>query len=56
LKKKGHVIDDSQLMQWLDSPDESLSMTILEKDIPVRWLRSDDVAARFGFIKHPLPL
>jgi hypothetical protein len=43
-------------MQWLDSPDASLSMTILGGDIPVRWLRSNDVAARFGFIKHPLPV
>jgi hypothetical protein len=56
LKKKGHVIDDSQLMQWLDSPDESLSMTILGRDIPVRWLHGNDVATRFGFIKSPLPL
>jgi hypothetical protein len=56
LKNKGQVIDDSQLMQWLNSPDESLSKTILGRDIPVRWLRSNDVAARFGFIKSPVAL
>ena len=56
LKNKGQVIDDSLLMQWLNSPDESLSKTILGRDIPVRWLRSNDVAARFGFIKSPVPL
>ncbi len=56
LKMQGRVIDDSQLMEWLDSPDESLSTTMLGREIPVRWLRSEDVAARFGFIKSPVPL
>ena len=56
LNLQGRAIGDSQLMHWLGSPDEVLSMNILGRDIPVRWLRSDDVATRFGFIKNPLPL
>lgn len=56
LKIQGRVIDDSQLMQWLESPDESLSMNIRGRDVPVRGVHSDGVATRFGFIKHPLPL
>lgn len=56
LKRQGQVIDDGQLMQWLNSPDESLTMNISGREIPVRWLRSDEVAARFGFVKNPLSL
>lgn len=56
LNIQGQAISDSQLMQWLDSPDESLSMNLLGREVSVRWLHSDDVAARFGFIKNPLPL
>ena len=55
LNIQGQAVSDNQLMQWLESPDELLAMNILGRDIPVRWLHSDDVAARFGFIKNPLP-
>lgn len=56
LKTRGQAIDDGQLLQWLDSPDDTLSMTMLGREVPVRWLKSNDVAARFGFIKNPLSL
>jgi hypothetical protein len=56
LKTRGQAIDDGQLLQWLDSPDDTLSMNVLGREVPVRWLKSNDVAARFGFIKNPLSL
>lgn len=53
LKIQGQGIDDDQLMRWLDSPDDTLDMTILGREIQVRWLRSEDLATWFGFIKNP---
>lgn len=55
LKRQGQAIDDDQLMQWLDSPDDTLYFNALGREVPVRWLRSEGIAARFGFIKNPLP-
>jgi len=53
LKIQGKVVDDEQLMQWLALPTDDLSLSTLEGDRPVRWVRSDRLAASFGFIKRP---
>ena len=54
LKIQGKVIDDEQLMQWLASPDDDLSLSTLQGDVPVRWVRSDLLASSFGFITRPV--
>ena len=54
LKIKGQVIDDEQLMHWLASPDDDLSLSTLQGDVPVRWVRSDLLASSFGFIRRPV--
>ncbi len=53
LKIQGKVVDDEQLMQWFALPTDDLSLTTLEGDMPVRWVRSDRLASSFGFIKRP---
>ena len=53
LKIQGRVIDDEQLMQWLASPTDDLSLRMLKRDVPVRWVNSDRLASSFGFIRRP---
>ena len=54
LKIQGRVIDDEQLMQWLASPTDDLSLRMLKRDVPVRWVNSDRLASSFGFIRRPV--
>ena len=54
LQIQGKVIDDEQLMHWLASPDDDLSLSTLQGDVPVRWVRSDLLASSFGFIRRPV--
>jgi hypothetical protein len=53
LKIQGRVVDDEQLMHWLSSPTDDLSLNTLQGNLPVRWVRSDLLASHFGFIKRP---
>ena len=53
LKRQGKVINDDQLLHWLASPTDDLSLSTLTGDIPVRWMRSDRLAPSFGFIRRP---
>jgi len=53
LKRQGKVINDDQLLHWLASPTDDLSLSTLKGDIPVRWMRSDRLASSFGFIRRP---
>lgn len=53
LKRQGKVINDDQLLDWLASPTDDLSLNTLTGDIPVRWMRSDRLASSFGFIRRP---
>ena len=53
LKRQGKVINDDQLLHWLASPTDDLSLSTLTGDIPVRWMRSDRLASSFGFIRRP---
>ena len=53
LKRQGEVINDDQLLHWLASPTDDLSLSTLKGDIPVRWMRSDRLASSFGFIRRP---
>ncbi|MCE2858378.1 MAG: DUF2946 family protein [Oxalobacteraceae bacterium] len=53
LKRQGKVINDDQLLDWLASPTDDLSLSTLTGDIPVRWMRSDRLASSFGFIRRP---
>ena len=54
LKIQGRVIDDEQLMHWLASPNDDLSLSTLQRDVPVRWVHSDRLASSFGFIRKPV--
>ena len=54
LKIQGRVIDDEQLMHWLASPNDDLSLSTLQRDVPVRWVHSDRLASSFGFIRRPV--
>ena len=54
LKIRGQIIHDDQLMQWLASPTDDLSLSMLQRDIPVRWVHSDRLASRFGFVRRPV--
>lgn len=53
LKIQGRIVDDEQLMHWLASPTDDLSLNTLQGDLPVRWVKSDLLASDFGFIKRP---
>ena len=53
LKIQGRVVNDEQLMHWLASPTDDLSLNTLQGDLPVRWVKSDLLASDFGFIKRP---
>lgn len=53
LKRQGKVINDDQLLHWLASPTDDLSLSTLTGDIPVRWMKSDRLASSFGFIRRP---
>lgn len=53
LKMQGQVIDDGQLLKWLASPVDGLTLSVRERKVPVRWLKSDDVALQFKFVKNP---
>lgn len=53
LKRQGKVINDDQLLHWLASPTDDLSLSTLTGDIPVRWVKSDRLASSFGFIRRP---
>lgn len=53
LKRQGKVINDDQLLDWLASPTDDLSLSTLTGDIPVRWVKSDRLASSFGFIRRP---
>ena len=53
LKIQGKGVDDEQLIHWLVSPTEDLSLSTLEGDVPVRWVQSDLLASSFGFIRKP---
>ena len=54
LKIHGQSIHDDQLMQWLASPTDDLSLHTLQRDMPVRWVHSDRLASSFGFIRRPV--
>jgi hypothetical protein len=54
LKLHGKIIHDDQLMQWLASPTDDLSLRTLQRDVPVRWIQSDMLASSFGFIRRPV--
>ena len=54
LKLHGQIIHDDQLMEWLASPTDDLSLHTLQRDIPVRWIQSDILASSFGFIRRPV--
>ncbi len=54
LKIQGRVIDDEQLVNWLASPNGDLSLSTLQRDVPVRWVHSDRLASSFGFIRRPV--
>jgi hypothetical protein len=54
LKIHGQSIHDDQLMQWLVSPTDDLSLSTLQRDMPVRWVHSDRLASSFGFIRRPV--
>jgi hypothetical protein len=54
LKIQGKVIDDEQLIHWLASPDDDLSLMTFQGDVPVRWVRSDLLASSFGFVRKPV--
>lgn len=56
LKIQGELIDDEQLMHWLASPTDDLSLGTRQRDIPVRWMQSDRLASSFGFVRKPVPL
>ena len=56
LKLRGQLIDDEQLMQWLASPNDDLSLGTREGDVRVRWVRSDMLASSFGFVSRPVRL
>ena len=53
LKLHGQNIHDDQLMHWLASPTDDLSLRTLQRDVPVRWIQSDMLASSFGFIRRP---
>jgi hypothetical protein len=53
-KLHGQIIHDDQLMEWLASPTDDLSLRMLQRDIPVRWIQSDILASSFGFIRRPV--
>lgn len=53
LKRQGKVINDDQLLHWLASPTDDLSLSTLTGEIPVRWVKSDRLASSFGFIRRP---
>ena len=53
LKLRGQIINDDQLMHWLASPDDDLSLSTRQRDITVRWIQSDRLASRFGFVRTP---
>lgn len=53
LKIQGKVIDDEQLIHWLASPDDDLSLMTFQGDVPVRWVRSNLLASSFGFVRRP---
>ena len=54
LKLHGQITNDDQLMQWLASPTDNLSLRTLQRDVPVRWIQSDMLASSFGFIRRPV--
>jgi hypothetical protein len=56
LKLHGQNIHDDQLMQWLASPTDDLSLRTLHRDVPVRWIHSDMLASSFGFLRKPVML
>ena len=53
LKLRGKVVNDDQLLHWLASPTDDLSLSTLTGDVPVRWMRSDRLASSFGFNRRP---
>jgi hypothetical protein len=56
LKLHGQSIHDDQLIHWLASPTNDLSLRILQRDVPVRWIQSDRLASSFGFLRKPVVL
>jgi Protein of unknown function (DUF2946) len=56
LKLQGQFIDDDRLMEWLASPNDDLSLSTRQGDLPVRWVRSDRLESSFGFVRRPVQL
>jgi hypothetical protein len=56
LKLQGQFIDDDLLMEWLASPNDDLSLSTRQGDLPVRWVRSDRLESSFGFVRRPVQL
>lgn len=55
LTMQGRPVEDARLMHWLTAPDDTLRLSAPTREIPVRWLRSEDIAGHFGFIQQPTP-
>lgn len=53
LRMLGRAVDDTSLMHWLTAPDDTLSIQYHAHDIPVRWLRSDNIASHFRYVQRP---
>jgi hypothetical protein len=55
VEQDGAALDDEALLAWLGRPLGTLALRVGARTVPLDFIESTNVAARFGFIPNPQP-
>ena len=55
LRHGGEALSDEGLLDWMEAPDDRLSLRYAGRDIAVQPLADSDIEARLGFVRTPTP-
>ena len=53
LRWRGSLCDDSQLLDWLEAPDDGLCFLFGDQALPVGLVRQAEMATTLGFVARP---
>jgi hypothetical protein len=55
LRHGGEAMSHERLLEWMEAPDDKLSLRFAGRDITVQPLAGSDIEARLGFVRTPTP-